>query len=158
MHCPACGAVVAATARFCEQCGARLPSEPIARPASGTGGDRRVVTALFADLVDYVRLVAEHDPEVVRRRVGAALAAMSEAIDAFDGTREKFIGDAVFAVFGWPSAHRDATLRATLRPGVRTASPGSRIPGAGRAQVGSGWRPARSSPHHERFRATWTGR
>jgi class 3 adenylate cyclase len=113
VNCPACGGVVAATARFCEQCGARLPPEPIARPASGTGGDRRVVTALFADLVDYVRLVAEHDPEVVRRRVGAALAAMSEAIDAFDGTREKFIGDAVFAVFGWPRAHDDDALRAT---------------------------------------------
>jgi class 3 adenylate cyclase len=105
--------VVATTARFCEQCGARLPPEPIAPPASGMAGDRRVVTALFADLVDYVRLVAEHDPEVVRRRVGAALATMSEAIDGFDGTREKFIGDAVFAVFGWPRAHDDDALRAT---------------------------------------------
>jgi class 3 adenylate cyclase len=81
--------------------------------ASGSGGDRRIVTALFADLVDYVRLVAEHDPEEVRRRVDSALVAMVDAIQGFDGTREKFIGDAVFAVFGWPVAHDDDALRAT---------------------------------------------
>jgi class 3 adenylate cyclase len=81
--------------------------------AAGAGGDRRVVTALFADLVDYVRLVAEHDAEEVRRRVDAALVAMVDAIQGFDGTREKFIGDAVFAVFGWPVAHDDDALRAT---------------------------------------------
>jgi class 3 adenylate cyclase len=70
------------------------------------------VTALFADLVDYVRLVAEHDPEDVRHKVDAALRAMVDAIKAFDGTREKFIGDAVFAVFGWPQGHDDDALRA----------------------------------------------
>ena len=81
--------------------------------AAGEAGDRRIVTALFADLVDYVRLVAEHDAEEVRQRVDAALAAMVAAIARFDGTREKFIGDAVFAVFGWPVAHDDDALRAT---------------------------------------------
>ncbi|HSL32714.1 MAG TPA: adenylate/guanylate cyclase domain-containing protein [Candidatus Limnocylindrales bacterium] len=81
-------------------------------PPAGEPGDRRVVTALFADLVDYVRLVAEHDPEDVRRRVDAALMAMVESIEAFGGTREKFIGDAIFAVFGWPRGHDDDALRA----------------------------------------------
>ena len=153
MRCRACGAVVGANARFCEQCGTRLlatdGSGPSADPrmgarpttrkpgrsfassqamasapsdngheardpsATGSSGDRRIVTALFADLVDYVRLVAEHDPEEVRRRVDAALVAMVDAIQGFDGTREKFIGDAVFAVFGWPVAHDDDALRAT---------------------------------------------
>ena len=153
MRCRACGAVVAASARFCEQCGTRLhasngsppaassttgdppararksgksiaraqalaTSAGVDRPdrdpsATGASGDRRIVTALFADLVDYVRLVAEHDPEEVRRRVQAALVAMVDAIQRFDGTREKFIGDAVFAVFGWPVAHDDDALRAT---------------------------------------------
>jgi class 3 adenylate cyclase len=93
-------------------------------PAPGAGGDRRIVTALFADLVDYVRLVAEHDPEDVRRRVDAALSAMDAAIEEFGGTHEKFIGDAVFAVFGWPTAHDDDALRAThcalaIRAGMR---------------------------------------
>jgi adenylate cyclase len=97
---------------------AAAPADHRGRPASdsaaaGAGGDRRIVTALFADLVDYVRLVAEHDAEVVRQRVDAALVAMVDAIQSFDGTHEKFIGDAVFAVFGWPVAHDDDALRAT---------------------------------------------
>ena len=59
-------------------------------------------------------MLAEHDPEEVRARVTAALATMAEAIERFDGTREKFIGDAVFAVFGWPRAHDDDAVRAAL--------------------------------------------
>jgi len=84
VRCRACGAAVGPAARFCEQCGARL--EPtalapgvdpsVAALAAGSRGDRRIVTALFADLVDYVRLVAEHDAEDVRRRVDTALVAM----------------------------------------------------------------------------------
>jgi class 3 adenylate cyclase len=142
VRCRACGAVVSEAARFCEQCGARLRLSTAARraaatPSAGPGangsspdatalgslGDRRVVTALFADLVDYVRLVAEHDAEEVRQRVDAALLAMGQAIEQFDGTREKFIGDAVFAVFGWPLGHDDDALRAVhcalaIREGV----------------------------------------
>lgn len=118
MGCRACGALAAPGARFCDRCG-----EPLAtadeRTAASVGwaadeGDRRVVTALFADLVDYVRMVAEHDPEDVRRRVRGALQAMADAVERFDGTREKFIGDAVFAVFGWPRAHDDDAVRAAL--------------------------------------------
>jgi class 3 adenylate cyclase len=90
--------------------------------ADATGGDRRVVTALFADLVDYVRMLAEHDPEVVRTRVTSALAAMADVIERLGGTREKFIGDAVFAVFGWPRAHDDDAVRAALAGlGIRAA-------------------------------------
>jgi class 3 adenylate cyclase len=82
--------------------------------ATVDAGDRRVVTALFADLVDYVRMLAEHDPEEVRARVGKALGRMGDAIERLGGTREKFIGDAVFAVFGWPQAHDDDAVRAAL--------------------------------------------
>ena len=66
-------------------------------------GDRRVVTALFADLVGYTRLVDELDPEEVRARVDGALTALAQAVVHFGGTLEKFIGDAVLAVFGVPS-------------------------------------------------------
>ena len=59
-------------------------------------------------------MVAEHDPEEVRARVTAALATMADAIERFEGTREKFIGDAVFAVFGWPRGHDDDAVRAAL--------------------------------------------
>jgi class 3 adenylate cyclase len=143
VRCRACGAIAGSAARFCDQCGSRLAASgsaaapadakagdgprsadpaarrsrsrrPAGRPsAAGEAGDRRIVTALFADLVDYVRLVAEHDAEEVRRRVDAAFVAIADAIASFDGTREKFIGDAVFAVFGWPTAHDDDALRAT---------------------------------------------
>lgn len=117
MRCRACGATTRSAARFCDQCGSQLDDvraapQPVPDPAPERG-DRRIVTALFADLVDYVRLVAEHDAEDVRRRVDAALTAMVEAIEAHDGTREKFIGDAIFAVFGWPQGHDDDALRAT---------------------------------------------
>jgi adenylate cyclase len=123
VRCPFCGASAASDARFCARCGTALGT-----PGAGAGpgeltttsgdfraaGDRRVVTALFADLVDYVRMLAEHDPEDVRARVTAALATMAAAVERFDGTREKFIGDAVFAVFGWPRAHDDDAVRAAL--------------------------------------------
>ena len=117
MRCPTCGAATRRAAKFCDQCGTSLSeAAPADRRApavaDGERGDRRIVTALFADLVDYVRLVAEHDPEDVRRQVDSALLAMVEAIEGFDGTREKFIGDAVFAVFGWPNGHDDDALRA----------------------------------------------
>jgi adenylate cyclase len=119
VRCGTCGAATRRGAKFCDQCGSQLGDVvlPKRRAASGATevepGDRRIVTALFADLVDYVRLVAEHDPEDVRRQVDQALMAMVEAIEAFGGTREKFIGDAVFAVFGWPNGHDDDALRAS---------------------------------------------
>ena len=142
MRCASCGSQGAARARFCDRCGAALGTGGAVHPdpeialdggTSGRGlgteipdagaidrsatldpGDRRVVTALFADLVDYVRMIAEHDPEEVRARVTAALATMADAIERFEGTREKFIGDALFAVFGWPRAHDDDAVRAAL--------------------------------------------
>jgi class 3 adenylate cyclase len=128
MRCPSCGSQGAAGARFCDRCGTPLEAtearDPRLTGTSPTGagdptlvaepGDRRVVTALFADLVDYVRMVAEHDPEEVRARITAALATMADAIERFEGTREKFIGDAVFAVFGWPRGHDDDAVRASL--------------------------------------------
>ena len=141
MRCPSCGAEVVEDARSCARCGAALTEAAdtdAARPdtartpraASPISGDRRIVSALFADLVDYVRMLAEHDPEEVRARVTQALATMASAIERFDGTREKFIGDAVFAVFGWPRAHDDDAVRASLaalaiRSGLQEAAGGA---------------------------------
>ena len=138
MRCPSCGATADDDARFCARCGASLapsdggagaPATEATQPPS-EGGDRRVVTALFADLVDYVRMLAEHDPEDVRARVTSALMTMASAIERFEGTREKFIGDAVFAVFGWPRAHDDDAVRAALaalaiRSGLQEAAGGA---------------------------------
>jgi class 3 adenylate cyclase len=124
VQCPTCGVKGGEDARFCANCGTPLGgrTRPISagwtdrgvEPGRTPTGDRRIVTALFADLVDYVRMLAEHDPEDVRARVTAALGTMATAIERLDGTREKFIGDAVFAVFGWPRAHDDDAVRAAL--------------------------------------------
>jgi adenylate cyclase len=119
--CASCGSEVPAQARFCPDCGTRQrrPAAAVANATDGPflgvpDGDRRIVTALFADLVDYVRMLAEYDPEEVQARVMAALATMGEVIAHYGGTREKFIGDAIFAVFGWPQAHDDDAVRAAV--------------------------------------------
>lgn len=118
-RCPACGAVNGARARFCAQCGRRLapgaPAAPAERAAPAIEpGDRRIVTALFADIVDYSRLVSELDPEDVAARIDEAFGLMAGAVEQFGGIVEKFIGDAVFALFGARSAHDDDALRAAL--------------------------------------------
>jgi adenylate cyclase len=109
MPCPACGASTQRGARFCHRCGRRLDA-----PGGWKAGDRRVVTALFADLVGYTRLVAELDPEEVRAHVDRALGLLGQSVVKFEGTLEKFVGDAVLAVFGAPKAHDDDALRACL--------------------------------------------
>jgi adenylate cyclase len=110
MPCPDCATPTAPGARFCHNCGRRLDALADGLKA----GDRRVVSALFADLVGYTRLVDELDPEEVRARVEGALLALAEAVVHFGGSLEKFIGDAVLAVFGVPVAHDDDPLRACL--------------------------------------------
>ena len=114
VRCPCVSAGTVLRSVRCRAGGARHRSRRGATCGRSNVGDRRVVTAVFADLVDYVRMIAEHDPEVVRARVGTALRRMGEAIERLEGTREKFIGDAVFAVFGWPIAHDDDPVRASL--------------------------------------------
>src|SRR4051812_50096564 len=117
MRCPSCGSHGSEGARFCERCGTQLPQADVGLPPEvhgssaprdrgpGTGppagGDRRIVTALFADLVDYVRMLAEHDPEEVRDRGTAAPAAMADAIERLDGTGGEVIGGPGVGGFGW---------------------------------------------------------
>jgi class 3 adenylate cyclase len=110
MSCPNCATPKTPGARYCPQCGVRL-----SLPTDGLkAGDRRVVSALFADLVGYTRLVDELDPEEVRLRVDVALATLSGAVVKFGGTVEKFIGDALLVIFGTPAAHDDDAVRACM--------------------------------------------
>jgi class 3 adenylate cyclase/tetratricopeptide (TPR) repeat protein len=74
--------------------------------------DRRTVTILFCDLVDSTRLARDLDPEVYRRLISRYFDLVREPIDRHGGTVEKFIGDAVMAVFGVPDLHEDDALRA----------------------------------------------
>ena len=80
--------------------------------------ERRLVTALFADLVGFTGRAETSDPEAVREIQRSYFAAVSGEVERYGGSVEKYIGDAVMAVFGAPQAHDDdaeRALRAALR-------------------------------------------
>ncbi|HEX9044798.1 MAG TPA: adenylate/guanylate cyclase domain-containing protein [Candidatus Limnocylindrales bacterium] len=89
---------------------------PAAPATTPTGAERRLVTVLFADLVGFTTLSADRDPEAVRELLGRYFERSREIIARYGGTVEKFIGDAVMAVWGTPVAHEDDAER-----GVRAA-------------------------------------
>src|SRR5689334_1027854 len=103
--CPACGEPTPEGARFCAQCGTPLGT------AAGPR-ERKVVTALFCDLVGSTDLGERLDPETLRLVLDEYFGAARAAVDRHEGRIEKFIGDAVAAVFGVPVAHEDDALRA----------------------------------------------
>ncbi len=108
--CQVCGEPLPEGAGFCPNCGS-----PVGSPL-GTE-ERKVVTVLFADLVDSTGLAQRLDPERAREILGFFFEAASEELLALRGRAEKFIGDAVMAVFGLPTVHEDDALRA-VRAGL----------------------------------------
>ena len=102
--CRSCGAELSAAARFCASCGA-----PVAAPV---GDERKVVTVLFADLVGSTATGSERDPEEFGAAVRPHLARMRDVLERHGGTIEKYIGDAVMAVFGAPVVREDDPERA----------------------------------------------
>src|SRR5438034_4525198 len=104
--CSACGEENSDRARFCQACGAALTTE------SAPGGSRKTVTVLFCDLVDSTGLGERLDPESLRLILGRYFDEIRVAIEHHGGVIEKFIGDAVLAVFGIPRVHEDDALRA----------------------------------------------
>ena len=74
--------------------------------------ERKLVTVIFADIVGSTRLGTTNDPEVMRATLGRAFGALREILEEHGGTVEKFIGDAVMAVFGVPVSHGDDPERA----------------------------------------------
>ncbi|HEX2626006.1 MAG TPA: adenylate/guanylate cyclase domain-containing protein, partial [Candidatus Limnocylindrales bacterium] len=106
---------------------------PGSGPASGYAGapvaERRLVSILFADLVGFTTLSEGRDPEEVRELLSRYFDAAREQISRYGGTVEKFIGDAVMAVWGAPTAHEDdaeRAVRAALEvvDAVKTLAPG----------------------------------
>lgn len=124
--CAACNARLRSTDRFCPNCGAAVGSTTAypAGSAPPSGGpalqlspgldvqaDRRLVSVLFADLSGSTPLAERLDPEVLRRILEAFFAALVRPIHRYEGTVEKYMGDAVMAVFGAPVSHEDDAER-----------------------------------------------
>lgn len=116
VFCTECGEPTALPARFCRHCGNKLQTEAdvaAASPAAAAPADvRKTVTVVFCDIVDSTAFGERVDPESVRRVVALYFDEMSRVLERHGGVVEKFIGDAVMAVFGIPQLHEDDALRA----------------------------------------------
>jgi class 3 adenylate cyclase len=106
-RCSQCGQESSAGAKFCFECGSALAPE-----RSGPGEERRIVTVVFADLVGFTSRAETLDPEDVRAILNRYHDRVRTEIERFGGLVEKFIGDAVMAVFGAPVAYGDDAERA----------------------------------------------
>ena len=112
--CPACGAANEPDDSFCGECGAALEAE-VRAPAAEA--ERRLVSVLFGDLVGFTPLSEDRDPEAVRELLSGYFDTARRVIERYGGTVEKFIGDAVMAVWGTPVAREDDPERA-VRAGL----------------------------------------
>ncbi len=128
--CPACKASVSPGARFCKKCGTAIgrtkaaASTAVSSPKSqiivaadraaseATEGERKTVTALFADIKGSTVLMEDLDPEEARAIIDPALKLMIDAAHRYDGYVVQSTGDGIFALFGAPVAHEDHPQRA----------------------------------------------
>ena len=121
LTCPSCGVSVESDDKFCRECGTVLApaAMSVPRPAAPSEGashddmtERRVVSVLFVDLVGFTSYSEGRDAEDVRAMLSRYFDAATDAVSRHGGSVEKFIGDAVMAVWGTPVAHEDDAERA----------------------------------------------
>ncbi|HEY3527634.1 MAG TPA: adenylate/guanylate cyclase domain-containing protein [Nocardioides sp.] len=124
--CPVCGSAVPPAAKFCNECGADLRAtapaareQPTAAASSATSpvASRRITSVLFGDLVGFTTLSESRDQEDVRELLSRYFEECSRIVARYGGVVEKFIGDAVMAVWGVPAAHEDDAER-SVRAGL----------------------------------------
>ena len=128
--CPSCGHPVPPGGKFCMECGTPVAGAAPAVPPRPAGhaapvpmaadvpvSERRTTTVLFGDLVSFTTLSEERDPEEVRELLSEYFAVARTVVGRYGGTIEKFIGDAVMAVWGVPVSHEDDAERA-VRAGL----------------------------------------
>jgi class 3 adenylate cyclase/tetratricopeptide (TPR) repeat protein len=139
--CPSCGALNEPTAKFCGECATPLVAGVVTAPATplttsavvsaapSPVAERRLVSILFTDLVGFTTLAEGRDAEETRELLTRYFNLSGDVITRYGGTVEKFIGDAVMAVWGAPTAHEDDAERCVraaldLVDAVRTLGPG----------------------------------
>src|SRR3954454_12847676 len=111
--CPVCGSAVSPGAKFCNECGAGLrgePAAPRAQPVT-TIASRRLTSVLFGDLVGFTSFSETRDQEDVRELLSRYFEECSRIVGRYGGVVEKFIGDAVMAVWGVPTTNEDDAER-----------------------------------------------
>ncbi len=146
--CAVCGSTNPADSKFCGECGSALvaPAPGSAAAADGRTGtltERRLVSVLFVDLVGFTSYAEQHDAEDVRGVLAQFYDIAADAVACHGGVVEKFIGDAVMAVWGTPVAHEDDAERAVraaleIVPDVGALGRSLGLPLAARAGVLTG--------------------
>ena len=131
LTCASCGRDNPVGASFCNSCGAALATTAASREV------RKTVTVLFCDLTGSTALGEATDPEALRALLARYFDRMKTIVESHGGTVEKFIGDAVMAVFGVPAAHEDDALRA-CRAAVEMRAALPELGIAGRIGVNTG--------------------
>src|SRR5579862_1129383 len=110
--CTSCGTENVAEARFCFSCGAAIAAPPAPAAPAASGEERKVITAIFVDLVGSTARSEQLDVEDVKALVAPYHARVRAELERHGGTFEKFSGDAILALFGTPKAHEDDPERA----------------------------------------------
>jgi class 3 adenylate cyclase/tetratricopeptide (TPR) repeat protein len=112
LACPSCGSPNAPGVKFCGECGAALAADQAPTVREVPASERRLVSVLFADLVGFTSLSESRDAEETRELLSRYFDTSRRLIELYGGTVEKFIGDAVMAVWGTPVATEDDAERA----------------------------------------------
>src|ERR1039458_9107546 len=155
--CPSCSTEITLGKRFCGICGtaaAATLAEGVGSPSLGepvkhsttahrtadTGleTERKQVTVLFADMKDSLALIANRDPEEVRKLLDHTVGHMMEAVHRYEGTVTQIMGDGIIALFGAPVAHEDHAARACYAALAMHAvidRPDADLPGEARIQI-----------------------
>ena len=113
MECPKCQLEIPDNSKFCNECGCHLVGGlNVAEIPRVMDSERKLVTIMFSDMSGYTAMTEHLDPEEVKGIMSQIFGKITEIIKKYDGFIERFIGDAVMAVFGVPKAHEDDPIRA----------------------------------------------